>query len=232
MEEERDWVKLYGLCFIAIQLSSHPAIQPSKKLPARLNERAIPILPRRARYSLLFPSSPLFRILLSAVCNHQNTDTMAASMIEHLEESIKLELNLARLYTLFNDLFPDDEDFWWQLAMEERGHASLLQQEKKQPQPTEFFPDNLLAADLQMLFEANARILGLLETFAKASPSREDAFRTALDLELSAGEAHFQDFLDTPDPSPAASIFRQLNQEDRDHAERIRSYMRENGIAC
>jgi hypothetical protein len=50
----------------AIQPSSYPAIQPSKKLPARLTERAIPILPRRARYSLLFPSSPLFRILLGS----------------------------------------------------------------------------------------------------------------------------------------------------------------------
>jgi len=171
-------------------------------------------------------------IIILQFATTQNTDTMADSMIEHLEESIKLELNLARLYTLFNDLFPDDEDFWWQLAMEERGHASLLQQEKKEPQPTGFFPDNLLAADLQTLFEANARILGLIESFSKAAPSREDALRTALDLELAAGEAHFQDFLDTPDPSPAESIFRQLNQEDRDHAERIRAYMQENGIAC
>jgi len=235
MEEERDWVKLYGLCFIAIQLSSHQAIQPSsrqKNYPQGLPKEQF----RFSRAERDTPSSshlpPSFVYCFLQFATTQNTDTMAASMIENLEESIKLELNLARLYTLFNDLFPDDEDFWWQLAMEERGHASLLQQEKKQPQPTEFFPDNLLAADLQMLFEANARILGLLETFAKAAPSREDAFRTALDLELSAGEAHFQDFLDTPDPSPAASIFRQLNQEDRDHAERIRSYMRENGIVC
>ncbi len=50
---------------------------------------------------------------------------------KHLDESIQLELNLATLYTIFNDCFAEDEDFWWDLAMEERGHASLLQQEKK-----------------------------------------------------------------------------------------------------
>lgn len=157
---------------------------------------------------------------------------MAASMLNNLDESIKLELNLARLYTLFNDLFPDDEDFWWQLAMEERGHASLLQQEKKQPQPIEFFPENLLAADLQALIDANQRILELIESFTKNAPSRKEAFKTALDLELAAGEAHFQEFLDTPNPSPAVAIFKQLNQEDRDHAERIRAHMRENDIDC
>lgn len=155
---------------------------------------------------------------------------MTGMMLHHLDESIKLELNLAKLYTVLNDLFPGDEEFWWQLAMEERGHASLLQQEKKQPQPTEFFPENLLAGDLQALVDANARILDLVERYTKNAPSREDAFKTAIELELAAGEAHFQEFLDTPSPSPAVMIFKQLNQEDRDHADRIKAYMQENGI--
>ena len=76
---------------------------------------------------------------------------MPATLQKHLDESIKLELNLAKLYTLFHDSFFEDEDFWWELAMEEQGHASLLLQEKKQPQPLEFFPDNLLSTDLQCL---------------------------------------------------------------------------------
>ncbi|MBM3161795.1 MAG: rubrerythrin family protein [Chlorobi bacterium] len=155
---------------------------------------------------------------------------MTEMMLRHLDESIKLELNLARLYTSLNDLFPEDEEFWWQLAMEERGHASLLQQEKKQPQPMEFFPENLLAGDLQTLVDANTRILGLIERYTKAAPTRKEAFMTALEFELAAGESHFQDFLDTPSLSPAVAIFKQLNQEDRDHAERIRAYMLENGI--
>ncbi|MGB8247929.1 MAG: rubrerythrin family protein, partial [Chlorobium sp.] len=90
---------------------------------------------------------------------------MTNMISEHLDESIKLELNLAKLYTVLNDLFPEDEDFWWQLAMEERGHAALLQQEKKQPQPLEFFPENLLAGDLEALIQANSRIAGLIEQY-------------------------------------------------------------------
>jgi hypothetical protein len=155
---------------------------------------------------------------------------MSPTHQQHLDESIKLELNLAKLYTLFNDSFPDDEDFWWQLAMEERGHASLLQQEKKQPQPLQFFPENLLARDLQTLIDANAKISRLIAEFSQKIPSRFTAFTTAHELELSAGEAHFQEFLDSPDSSYSANLFKQLNRDDRDHAERILSYMKENHI--
>ncbi|NTV60955.1 MAG: rubrerythrin family protein [Chlorobiaceae bacterium] len=155
---------------------------------------------------------------------------MSATLQQHLEESIRLELNLASLYTIFNDSFPEDEDFWWQLAMEERGHASLLQQEKKQPQPMQFFPENLLARDLGLLQDANAKVTDLIAVFSEKTPSRFAAFNTALELELSAGEAHYQEFLDSPDSSYSSNLFKQLNQEDRDHARRIRSYMKENNI--
>lgn len=155
---------------------------------------------------------------------------MPATLLKHLEESIKLELNLARLYTLLHDQLTEDEDFWWQLAMEERGHASLLQQEKKQPQPMEFFPDNLLSKDLQSLIDNNERISALIIAYTATPPSRATAFQAALDIELAAGESHFQQFLDSPTHSYSSNIFKQLNQEDRDHAERIRGYMKINHI--
>ena len=147
---------------------------------------------------------------------------------KHLEESIQLELNLATLYTIFNDSFSEDEDFWWELAMEERGHASLLQQEKKEPQQSEFFPNNLLAKELQSLVEANARIVQLISTYKMNPPSRGEALQTAIDLEMAAGESHFQQFLDSPTNSAAANIFKQLNQDDCDHAARIREYQKKN----
>ncbi|ABL64653.1 hypothetical protein [Chlorobium phaeobacteroides] len=156
---------------------------------------------------------------------------MTKSLHDHLEESIKLEVNLAKLYTVFNDLFPEDEEFWFQLAMEERGHAALLQQEKKQPHPIDFFPENLLAKDLQSLIDANKRVLNYITVYSENMPSRKTAFETALSLENSAGEAHFQHFLDSPNNSLSATIFKQLNLEDRDHAERIEEYMLNNGLS-
>ncbi len=156
--------------------------------------------------------------------------TMHDKLQKHLDESIQLELNLAKLYTLFNDYFAEDEEFWWDLAMEEQGHASLFQQEKKQPQQKEFFPDNLLAKDLQSLIDTNAKITSLIATYTTTPPSRAEAFRIAHTLEMAAGESHFQQFLDSPTNSYSANIFKQLNQEDRDHATRILEYMRNNNI--
>lgn len=153
---------------------------------------------------------------------------MSETYLQHLDESIQLELNLATLYTIFNDAFAEDEDFWWELAMEERGHAALLQQEKKQPQQSEFFPKNLLAKELQSLVEANARIVQLISTYKMNPPSRGEALQTAIDLEMAAGESHFQQFLDCPTNSPAANIFKQLNQDDCDHAARILEYREKN----
>ncbi len=155
---------------------------------------------------------------------------MPEQIQQHLEESIQLELNLAKLYTIFSDCLSDDEDFWWDLAMEEQGHASLLQQEKKQPQQKEFFPENLLAKDLQSLIDTNTKISALIDTCSSKPPLRADAFNIAYDLEMAAGESHFQQFLDSPTSSFSANIFKQLNQEDRDHAERILQYMKENKI--
>lgn len=158
---------------------------------------------------------------------------MKETYLRHLDESIQLELNLAKLYTQYHDASEEaDQDFWWQLAMEERGHAALLQQEKKDPQPEVFFPANLLGKDLEALEAANRRIKGLIESFQQQPVPRAERFRTALELELSAGESHYQEFLDSPTESAAASIFKQLNQEDRDHAERIRGYMASEGLGA
>ena len=92
----------------------------------------------------------------------------------------------------------------------------------------EFFPDNLLSTDLQSLIDTNARIAGLINTYSDTPPLKNDALQIALDLELAAGESHFQQFLDSPTNSLSSTIFKQLNPEDCDHAERIRSYMKEN----
>jgi ferritin len=147
-----------------------------------------------------------------------------------LDESIQLELNLARLYTLFNDHFSEDEDFWWQLSMEERSHAALLQQEKKQPQPLQFFPENLLSKDLEALKAGNARIIGEAERFSASPFSREEALNCALHIEMSAGEAHFQEFMESETGSLTADLFKQLASEDQNHARRIREYMKEHHI--
>ncbi|MFO7610669.1 MAG: hypothetical protein R6X35_16035, partial [Candidatus Krumholzibacteriia bacterium] len=60
---------------------------------------------------------------------------------------------------------------------------------------------------------------------------RGEAFALALELEQSAGEAHFQNFMESDGSGSLARVFQSLNRGDMDHAQRLRSYMTEQGLA-
>jgi hypothetical protein len=147
-----------------------------------------------------------------------------------IEESINLELNVSKLYTHFFKLFPDDAAFWWKLVVEEKNHAALIRSGKEYFEPLRKFPHDLLAPLLQILKDANSRLDSLIEKYEETPPSREEAFNIALKIEESAGELHFQKFMDKEANSTTDNIFKELNKGDKDHAMRICRYMEEHGI--
>ena len=147
-----------------------------------------------------------------------------------IEESINLELNVSEVYSLFHGLFPDDAEFWWTLLLEEKNHAELIQSGKEHFEPVNKFPHNLLHNNLQELKDTNSMLLSLIENFKNTPPSRQKAFNTALDIENSVGELHFQKFMDEEASSTVDRIFKRLNEDDKEHAIRIRFYMEKHGI--
>ena len=70
-----------------------------------------------------------------------------------------------------------------------------------------------------------------MNQFKDIPPSRNLAFNTALEIEDSAGELHFQDFMDKETNSEIDELFQFMNRQDKDHAKRIRSYMEDNDIS-
>ena len=70
----------------------------------------------------------------------------------------------------------------------------------------------------------------MIEGFRNKPPSREEAFNTALRVEKSAGEIHFQRAMAKEADSDIMELFQQLNKDDMDHADRIRAYMQQQGI--
>ena len=147
-----------------------------------------------------------------------------------IEESINLELNVAELYLLFNNLFPEDEDFWWELSMEEKNHAALLRSGKESFLPVDKFPLDLIENRLQVLVDANSEISSLIKKYEVNPPSRAEAFRAAFNIENSAGEIHFERFMNKKAELKIDHIFQQLNKDDKDHANRINSYMKRKSI--
>jgi hypothetical protein len=147
-----------------------------------------------------------------------------------LTESIKLELKVAGLYSLFHNLFPEDADFWWKLMMEEQSHASLLQSLEDFFAPAGLSPTGLLAPVVQDLKDVNSTLSYLTERCRHARTSREEAFNIALEVEQSADEFHFQEFMASDAHSKIDEVFIQLNGDDKDHARRIGLYMTNHGI--
>ena len=147
------------------------------------------------------------------------------------EESINLELNVSEIYSLFHSCFADDANLWWKLVLEEKDHAALIRGGIEEFEPIGEFPHEILSNSLQDLKETNKKLRSLLKQFKNIPPSRELAFNTALEIEASAGELHFQHFMNKETNSKIDELFQFLNREDKDHAKRIRSYMKDNDIS-
>jgi len=154
----------------------------------------------------------------------------AVNLKMFIEEAVQLELNVSSLYMLFHENFPDDRTFWWDLALEEKNHASIIRSAEMIAEAVEEFPVGIMPASQQELEKANAYIRSLIERFTQNPPLRSDAFNTAYKLEHSAGELHFQNYMNKTFGSSMEELFKKLNQEDKNHAIRIKTYMKKNGI--
>jgi hypothetical protein len=155
---------------------------------------------------------------------------LSEELTQLINESIKLEGNVADLYMIFYEAFPEDCAFWYQLHMEEKNHASIIQSARETWLSGRELPVELLPPSLDDLLKLNGKLGSLLEEYKNNPPSREIAFNVALELEESAGEAHFQDSMDQPPTSPLMELFQMLTGDDKKHASRIRTYMRDKGI--
>ncbi len=147
-----------------------------------------------------------------------------------IDESIKVEQNVSDLYLLFHRLFPQDEDFWWRLLLEEKNHAALIKSIKNTSEQLGRLPHSLFASSLKDLKATNSKIISIIKKYELKSPSRDEAFNIAFELEQSAGELHYQEFMVENLSIEINKIFKDLNADDKDHANRIRSYMERNGI--
>ena len=153
---------------------------------------------------------------------------MNKRLTQLIDESIRLELNVAEIYMDFCNTFPEDSDFWREMALEEEGHANLI----KSGRDTflDQFPPKLLAPSLQVLYNTNNKLTSLLKEHKEKPPSRETAFNIAMDIEQLPGELHFQLAMEKSFTSSIMKTFQELNNNYKDHANRIRAYMRDKGI--
>lgn len=140
--------------------------------------------------------------------------------LEVFAEAERLELNVADLYYLYAELFPEDKEFWENIAREEENHAALLiglkVYLKKEVLPPEVFSKNV-----EELRSVNRTILSKIEKYPIEKPSKKIAYEFAKALENSAYELHYQKLIVGVSDSTVLYKFQLLNGADKDHAERI-----------
>ena len=157
---------------------------------------------------------------------------MSENINQLIEEAIRLELKVAKIYLGFHHRFPEDADFWWKLAIEEKNHASLLRNGEQYFLKAGMFPCELVGSSLEALITANHDLERILQQEKEAPLPRASALNLAIKLEELAGEIHFQHAMQEKEMrSEALMLFQSLNEDDKDHADRIRDYMRRKGIA-
>ena len=155
---------------------------------------------------------------------------MHAELKQLVDEAINLELNACHLYRIFSEAFPEDAGFWWQLSMEESNHAALLKTGVDYFMDQGLFPYEMLAQRLDDLQAINHELNELIQQFTGDPPTRQIAFWTAMKVERSAGEAHFQNMMSNCQGLKMLELFQKLNGDDKDHAERITAYMKSKNI--
>jgi hypothetical protein len=147
-----------------------------------------------------------------------------------IEEAILLELNVADLYLLFYRQFPEDSQFWWQLAIEEKNHAALLRTLSQMRDSRIPVAEELLPTQIQELRRVNLRLQETIVDMEVAPPERARAFQLAYAIENSAGELHYEKFIRNQTSGPVSAVFKKLNGEDINHANRICQYMSQHQI--
>ena len=146
-----------------------------------------------------------------------------------LDEAIRHEHTVALLYFEFFQAFPDDADLWWTLSVEENGHAGLLEAGRKLFGSE--YGEEILPARVEYLIEANHMLEKLLEQMKERPLSREAAFRTALEIEMTTDGMIFENALQPAEDSEVSATSERIRRDDLRHATMIRTYMKEHGIS-
>ena len=143
---------------------------------------------------------------------------------ELIHEAIRAETNMAELYTWYAKTFPEDREFWETLSEEEKKHASLIrlaQDVLSEKQLSQLF----VYDNLDKLKQVNEIVESLIEKYHKDPPEKSEAYNNAAKLESNSFESFYQrKMTDTPQ-SDDMNVFQKLNEDSKDHAERIKELL-------
>ena len=148
---------------------------------------------------------------------------MKIDLDKHINEAIKLEIKMYKLYTFFQETFIEDSVFWRELAKEEQNHIVMLRKIKPFLPYDPDFSNEFFSQNIESIIKANNKVNSLIKK-VKQNANRNMAFKIAVEIENSASELHYQIIANKEPTSKLAILFQRLNLDDNDHAKRIENY--------
>lgn len=143
-----------------------------------------------------------------------------------IENAIVLEYTMAKLYSLYSVLFPEDKEFWNKMVLEENHHADIIKNWKISSQNGSL-PEIMLYKNADTLKIEIKDITDLISQYKVKSPSMKEAYYKALDLELQAGELHYQLIMQINTDDEFVKIFQELNSDDEMHSKKIDDFIQQ-----
>lgn len=139
----------------------------------------------------------------------------------YIKEAIKLEVNMSRLYVKFSLI--KNHEFWLTISLEEVRHADILKNISFAAGVSDDDLNNLNNDFIDSKESVDELILmnEKVEALIDSDILEEDIFKIALELEASAGEAHYQKLVNKDSDNVIVKTFMKLSKADSDHYKRI-----------
>ena len=144
---------------------------------------------------------------------------------EVLRKLGRLESSLSELYAWYSEVFEKDPEIafaFFKMSAEEKGHASLVDYQKRMAQP-----EAALDTDVPIDVAEIESALGAVKRLRAPAtpPTVAEPLRETLLLERSAAECHYKNALKEANPK-LAGLLHALGGEDRLHVARIEEIAR------
>ena len=142
---------------------------------------------------------------------------------------MEMEKEISRLYERLAEVFDGDRDasfLWMKMATEEKGHANLVDYQRRVIQK-----NSRVAAEVDLALDELAAVSAVVrQSLEGPPPSLEEAVLLAFAVETSAAESHFRNALRQSHPD-LQRLLESLGGEDRAHLERLKAFAAKGGIA-
>lgn len=153
---------------------------------------------------------------------------MKTKLSERIKTCIAIESGIAEIYHSFSGLFPKAKSFWYELAMEEENHASVLLVGSKYVKSGKL-PGYIVPRSLKKMKSTLQLIDDIKEKINSGNISMKEALDMAMKLELTMEESYVLEVLTRETKDEVIARLQKLVGETKVHVTKISEYMQRKG---